>query len=291
MSPEWSEANKVPKWWLLVGSPKNWQIAFEQGNLWGFKETQRNLWEHLGRGDGLLLYAGYPVVGLIGLGQVQSKFVQNIPLWPDEVKKNEVIWPLRIEIDVQYCFPEQRWQQDKIITPALLSRARRRQMLQMLEEEFAKELIDNFPPAVKAALLERTPEAAPTGPHGEIVLRLLEIGRLQNFIAEREYDMEGNRLDVVWRRVTRSVPTYVFEVHIGGDIYHALAKLKHAFDIWNSNIFLVSTPEVREPSDKLLSGMFHEIQGRLKFIEVGKVMELSTKKRDVYDLEQELGIL
>jgi hypothetical protein len=45
--------------------------------------------------------------------------------------------------------------------------------------------------------------------------------------------MDGTRLDAVWRRVEKSVPTYVFEIQVGGDIYHAIAKLKHAYDLWN----------------------------------------------------------
>jgi len=77
--------------------------------------------------------------------------------------------------------------------------------------------------------------------HEDIKAYLLEIGRIQGYIAEEEYPLDSTRLDVVWRKVERSVPTFVFEIQIGGDIYHAMAKLKHAFDLWNSNIFLVAT--------------------------------------------------
>jgi len=103
--------------------------------------------------------------------------------------------------------------------------------------------------------------------------------------------MEGNRLDAVWRRVERAVPAYVFEVHFGGDLHRALAKLKHAFDIWNSNIFLIADKEDKKNADKLLSGLYHEIRNKLRFIGVEKVDELLKQKKSLRDLEEDLGIL
>jgi hypothetical protein len=63
--------------------------------------------------------------------------------------------------------------------------------------------------------------------HDEVKAYLTEIGRIQGYVADEEYPPKSTRLDVVWRRVERSVPTFVFEVQIGGDIYHAMAKLKY----------------------------------------------------------------
>jgi len=73
--------------------------------------------------------------------------------------------------------------------------------------------------------------------HDDVMNDIAEIGQIQGFISDKEYLLESTRLDVVWRRVERSVPTYVFEVQVEGDIYHAMSKLKHAFDLWNSHIF------------------------------------------------------
>ena len=102
--------------------------------------------------------------------------------------------------------------------------------------------------------------------------------------------IDGERLDVVWKRVERSVPTYAFEVQVGGDIYHAIGKLKHAFDIWNSRIFLVideaSVPKVAE----LLRGTFHEIASELRVIKLERLAYLQTALAGVHDLEKELGL-
>lgn len=281
----------MAKWWLIIGSPKNWETAFDHGNLWGLKENQRNLWEHMETGDRLLFYAGHPVSGVIGFGTLQSRFLQNIPLWPEEISENTVLWPLRFELGVEYSLPPDTWREARITSAALASRARRRQMLQMVEESLAAELLQAFPEEATALALAGPEKLPPGNLHDEMVRRLLEIGRLQNFIAEREYDVDIGKVDVVWRRVARAVPNYVFEVHISGSLDRDLAKLKHAYDIWNSNIFLVSVPEERERVNNLLSGAFHEIKGRLKFIEVAKAAELSEKKRSVRELEEELGIL
>jgi len=84
-------------YWLMVGAKNNWHIAFEHGNIWGLKETQRQrpLWEGLKEKDKVLFYATHPVAGIIGHGSIRTKFRQNKPLWPDEIRKNKVIWPLR----------------------------------------------------------------------------------------------------------------------------------------------------------------------------------------------------
>ncbi len=290
----------MTRWWLLVGSPNNWETAFENGNLWGLKASQRDIWENFGKGDNVFLYASSPVRRVIGFGTVENKVIQRSPLWPQEIEKNEVLWPLRVEIDVQYCLPNETWKDSGITTEALMRRLKRRQTVQLLEEEFVTEILEKFPEGVRPVL--RVVSAVPTIPtvsdtgeagdsHTDTINRLLEIGRLQKFIAEKEFNMEGNRLDVVWRRVARSVPTYVFEVHVSGNIHSALAKLKHAYDIWNSNIFLVSTRDQKAVSDRLLSGMFHEIQGRVKFIEISQIKRLLESKKQYYDLEAELGIL
>ena len=281
----------MPRWWLVIGSPKNWQTAFEQGNLWGLKESQRGLWEHIEKDDLLLFYASSPVSGAVGFGSLQSKFIQDTPLWPDEVKSNKVFWPLRLELNVRFCLPQESWQENRIVTDALKSLVRRRQMLQVIEENLVREVLSSFPEELTAFLETEVEKPFSGNLHDDTIVQLLEIGTLQNFIAEKEYDIEIGRVDVVWRRVARSVPNYVFEVHVGGSLDRDLAKLKHAYDIWNSNIFLVSISEERGRVEGLLTGAFHEIRGRLKFIDIVTINELSQRKRSVRDLERDLGIL
>ena len=109
-------------YWLVVGIPQNWHIAFAHGNIWGLKETQRHLWESLNESDKLLFYATRQARGIIGYGIVQTKFKQNQPLWPQELEEHRVIWPLRFEFDVEFCLPLDKWASDKIVSKELRPR-------------------------------------------------------------------------------------------------------------------------------------------------------------------------
>ena len=278
----------MPKWWLAVGRPKNWKIAFEYGSIWGLRATPRQtaLWKSISQGDGVLFYATSPVSGVIGYGAVHAKFRQDRPLWPQEIREDKIIWPHRFEFDVEYCLPQDKWKTRKATSDAL--KAIVRGGFQIVAEELAKDIIKTF--------AQRAPKPEPfekkeVSVHDEIKAKLVEIGRLQRLIAESEYDIDGGRLDVVWRRVEKAVPAYAFEVQIGGDLYHALGKLKHAYDMWNSNIYLVVSDKDAQRARGLLTGMFHEIRRTIKIVEVKKIDELFRRKKSYRDFESELGIL
>ena len=138
---------------------------------------------------------------------------------------------------------------------------------QQVKEEEAKAIVTKLtPPSIKLPVSAKKTLSI----HDEIKDKLVHLGKLQGFIAESEYDMDGGKLDVVWRRVERGSPTYVFEVQIGGDLYHAIGKLKHAHDLWNSNIFLITTKNDVAKAQGLLSGTFHEIEKKVRVIETEK---------------------
>ena len=291
----------MAKYWLVVGSRENWETAFKHGNIWGLKERQRHLWESLNEGDTLLFYVTQPIGGIVGRGVLRTKFKQNRPLWPQELRENRLIWPLRFEFDVESCLPPNEWITNKLISKLVWPRAGFQLISQSLGEELVSSLgTQEYSAQVgKSALIsEATAEFVATvqGPeeglpsHDELKRLLVEIGKMQNFIAEPEFPFAIGRLDVVWRRVIHSVPTYAFEIQVGGDIYHALAKLKHAFDLWNSHIFIVAPQSDHSKCENLLSGTFHEISDRIKFIELEKVDELYKRKKAYLDFERELGI-
>jgi len=285
-------------YWLVVGTIQNWHTAFEHGNIWGLKETQRHLWQSLGENDGLLFYVTQPVGGIIGYGVVRTKFKQNQPLWPQELREHKVIWTLRFEFDVEFCLSPDKWVSEKTVSNELWPRAGFQLLSQDIGErlvsamaavEYAnKPLLVSEPPVEFVSVAEKVERALPS--HDQIKETLVQIGKLQKYICQQEYPFDIGKLDVVWRRVEQSVPTYVFEVQIGGDIYHALAKLKHAFDLWNSHIFIVAPEAERNKAENLLSGTFHEISSRIRFIELEQVEELYKRKKDYLDFEKELGI-
>lgn len=274
----------VPNWWLAVGPPEYWQIAFAFGKIWGLRAVDVLIarWEKLLEGDRILFYATKPVTGVIGYGVVRSKFKQDKPLWPREVQEGKVIWPYRFEFDVEYLLPQDRWIEDKVLTDYIKASAKGG--FQSIKEEEAEKIVERLPK-------RPTPKPEKTvSPHEEIKEKLVQLGKLQGMIAESEYSMDGTQLDVAWRKVEKAVPAYAFEVQIGGDIYHAMAKLKHAYDIWNSKIFLIVTEKDLGKASELLTGTFHEIKEKIRVIEAGKINELFKLKKAYRDFEKQLGI-
>lgn len=292
------------QFWLAVGSPENWHTAFDYGGIWGLRRSQRRYWETITENDDIVFfYATSPVAGVVGYGLVRTKLRQDSPLWPDERARNEIIWPLRFEFDVMACLAPRFWKEQKIVLPELKARARAG--FQSLEKHVAEELMQALPTSVPGDLVLAQPiglrsgdevvlsvdRAQPSDVHGRTQWLLAEIGRLQRFVSDREYPLANRRLDVVWRRVQRSVPSYVFEVHVGGNLTEGMGKLKQAFELWNSNIFLVGKEEHRRSVNELVGGTFHEIQERLRFLELPQIQDLYQRKRAYRQLEAELGLM
>ncbi len=278
----------MPRWWLAVGQPKQWLEAFEQENIWGLKNDGRPalMWELIAENDKVLFYATTPIAGIIGHGTVRKKFRQDKPLWTQEIEQNSVLWPLRFEFDIERTVPFEQWKESALADQRVRTLARGG--FQSIDPSLAEELMLSF-----------TGQAITTGPssqpqpslHNRLKEQLVEAGIMQRYFAEQEYKMENERLDVVWRRVANSVPTFVFEVQIGGDIYHALGKLKHAYDLWNSRIFIVAQEKQRQSINALLSGTFHEIRSAIRFLEVEQLQRLYDLKKQLRDLEHGLGLL
>ncbi len=283
--------------WIVPGSEENWKQAFISKGIWGLKETKLDkiYWLAIAPDDLILFYVSGGVKGVVGYGVVRGKFYQDVPLWKAEIKEGRVKWPFRFEFDVEFLLPKDKWKDEKISVPP---GGEFRQPLIFKEWEEIEPTIRSLNPSASLDSLQRVSTHIPTlkleefaTTHENIKNLLLEIGRLQGFIANTEFSMGAERLDVVWRRLPESVPTYVFEAQVGGDLYHALGKLKHAHDIWNSRIFLVSSLDTLGAVNQLLSGTFHEIQTVLKFIEVEKIRNLYQSKRSIYDLEKDLGLM
>jgi hypothetical protein len=289
--------------WLLVGTPENWVTAFDYGGIWGLRRSQERFWQRISENNDIaFFYVTSPVVGVVGYGVIRTKLRQDSPLWPEERAKNEIIWPLRFEFDVMSCLPPAAWRDQKFSSETLKGRAR--SGFQQIETSLAEEIMGALPASAPAGLVLAQPVGIrPRAQQPETILPavenlhdrtqglLVEIGRLQHFVADSEYPLENRRLDVVWRRVQRSVPSVVFEIQVGGNLTEAMGKLKHAFDLWNSNIFLVGKDEHRAPAEQLASGTFREIQPRLRFIELKQVEDLYQRKRAYRELESQLGIM
>ncbi|MEM0337429.1 MAG: hypothetical protein QXN23_03300 [Candidatus Caldarchaeum sp.] len=272
--------------WVLTGSAENWERALT-ASLWGVTEKLKTRWERVARDDLLLFYCKSPVKGVIGYGKVKGKFKQDKPFWAEEIKQNRVIWPYRIEFEVGYVLPRPDW-----VREAVRAKLGKRTIVgisivtdQSLVQQIMDEISSRWRTSVK--VVEK-----PVSEHDEVKSLVAELGRLSNYIVDVEYRMPdiSERLDVVWRRVAASVPTFVFEVHIGGNLHQALTKLKHAYDIWNSNIYLVVKEDRYDEVMRYLEGAFHEIKPVIRVLKVSQVRKLHEVQSLDYRLKAEAGL-
>jgi hypothetical protein len=95
---------------------------------------------------------------------------------------------------------------------------------------------------------------------------------------------------VAWRRVAASVPQKVFEVQVSGNLYAAVAKLKKAHLLWNSQPFLVLGREDRTKANELLAGPFHEIREAVMVRDIEAVDELYARISKADEMRRQFGL-
>jgi len=287
------------KYWVLSGTVENWETALED-NIWGIKEGNlKKLWEKMSYGDILFFYCLSPVSGVMGFGKCQAKFKQDKPLWPDEMRENNVIYPYRWQFESLYVLPKSLWRIKRIplggdvkigyraglnsvksaASIALLNKKIREQWKSRIIEDPVSEYLTD-------AIKKKSPNQ-----HVRLKHLLLRLGEIKGFIVEEEYRLDGQKLDVIWRRIERGVPTFVFEVQIGGNVTEALGKLKHAYDLWNSNLYIVIEDKDRNKVSTLLSGTFHEIKDKLTVILASEIEEFYKIKITEAKLGEKLKLI
>ena len=114
--------------------------------------------------------------------------------------------------------------------------------------------------------------------HGELKARLVQMGGILGMYARPEFEIDGFKYDVVWKEREDLGVRKAFEIQHRGSVDSALTKLKHAYDMWRSDLFLIVTGEKDiEKAKKLLApklyGAFHEIS-HTKVIGPDTVFEL-----------------
>jgi len=109
--------------------------------------------------------------------------------------------------------------------------------------------------------------------HEQLINLICEIGEMLDYEAEREYTYGNVRLDVVWLRKPRIVPTHVFEIQLKGNLYQAISKLKRTHDIWGSKPFLVASGENIEKAMEIIEGSFYEIVEKLRVVDSQTIKE------------------
>lgn len=111
--------------------------------IWALAGGYYKTWTRLAKGDRLYFYAMTPVKGVIGYGTVSETFVEEKNLiWPEEVKRKEVLWPLQIRFKIQSLVPLESWETKKI--PIARGAIVFQKALQLLKPELAEFLCEAF---------------------------------------------------------------------------------------------------------------------------------------------------
>lgn len=126
--------------------------------------------------------------------------------------------------------------------------------------------------------------------HEEIVNAIYALGELIGYRPEKKWRHEKYEFDVVWHRPPRIGPKYVFEVHLKGSLEAALLRLKHAHDLWESKIFLVSTEDQLKEARLKFLGELHEIKDEVTLLDIRDVEEFYSFKGRFEWLERRFGL-
>lgn len=259
--------------------------------------------------------------GIAGLFEITSnQFEDTTKVWPDR------IYPYRVNINpIKVLSPENRipitehnikqeflnahgrgWGTIIILALKPVDQGLAKKIEKIIEEQPSydpfptieddiKKLSDLVvePKPTKARRKKRPVEPEPDEKslHDSIRDMIAKIGKWEGKHPETEYRI-GNlgRLDVVWKKIKTGHPSYAFEVQIKGNFYQALAKLKHAFDLWNSTPVLVTTRQYVTQAEELLSGSFHEMRRQARVINYEKIQELFSLEKKLHQLKGELDL-
>lgn len=180
-------------YWVILGPKGSWEVAFQNGGIWGVKELLYPEWKALDRGDVMFFYATDPVSGIIGVGRFDTKFIQDKPLWPDEVSLRKVLYPYRFQFHIDYVIEPNRWKSDRIKIGLTIQEMRRginllyTRTADKLKEDFLKKFRYQFSDQGEAVLPPKAIHAA-EGPslsssHSRLQEMVFQIGQMNRLIS------------------------------------------------------------------------------------------------------------
>lgn len=259
--------------------------------LWALKETLRSRWASIDKGDYVLFYHGGK---FIYMGKVFFKYpfaddprqVEAGSYLAESVWGRDVdgrTWPYLFfledvkEIDLPLS---------KLNELAGYNLVALGGFMRIREDEKALKVIEYLGRAKPPF----TPPSKELPKHDEIVDAIYALGELIGYKPEKKYRHKGYEFDVVWHKPPRVGPKYVFEVHLKGSLEAALLRLKHAYDLWESQVFLVSTEDQLKEAQAKFLGELHEISDKVVLLNIKNVEEFYSFKGRFEWLERKFGL-
>lgn len=308
--------------WLVIGRVENWQTAFAQPiPIWGLRDSYAGTFEELRVGDLIVCYATDPVRGVIAVGRVRDKYLDRTTLvWPDETTSGKVIWPLKFRLNEIEALPQVYWEAKpgEALHPVSIVDfgLNWRVGFQRLTSEQVNKIFDRIrsswtgveleideviagsysgekeAPAYQAPSAPLVPE--PPSAHRKTQEVVSEIGRLQHYFTEIEFPIslsgQQQRLDVVWKREHTGVPTFAFEIEFSNNVERAVARLRVAFQRWNSQPRLIADETDRTRIENLIIREERAFQSSFRWIPPSAIERVLKVKRDLKELEQGVGL-
>jgi hypothetical protein len=293
--------------WLLIGIKKNWEKALTQPiPIWGLKTRNQSDFNSIKIGDLLWFYSTSPVKGVIGIGTVKDKYIDNVNLvWDEEVKSRNIIWPLRFRIQVLKVLPVHRWKEDNIkindfglfwqTTLHLLNENQVSELLKRTSKSLGNIDLENLYAGAsithsekvndRSIQFEDTAEKKFELNHSTLKNQIAEIGKLQAYYSEVEYPIllpnERKNLDVIWKRELEGVPTYAFEIELSGMLERAIDRLVISFKKWNSRPRIIIPDNYSNKLKNLIDLTDSDFYNNIKIYKPAQISEL-------YDLKTNL---
>jgi predicted RNA-binding protein len=246
--------------------------------LWGALPSLRSTWEVMNVGDIALFsprgsgcYKYYGEVALKLQNKDLARKMREL-IWEKEGEKYEYIFFVK---DVR----EISVRKEKINGLAGYKGIRVPTRLMRVASSEAVKAIINFLKLYAVGEVEEEEErpgeiSKPSIPsHRELRDMILRVGELEGFEAQKEFPIDRERLDCIWKRRGRVKPDVSFEVQKGGDFYGALVKLKEAWDKWGCVSVLVTTEEYIEEAKRWLGRAFHEMEKDARVVHWTKIKE------------------
>lgn len=256
--------------------------------LWALKGSLRNRWASIGEGDyvlfyhrGRFIYVGkvsfkYPFKDEPEQVEVGDRLADSV--WGRDVSGKT--WPYLFfledvkEIDLPLSkFNELTGYNLKAVAGFMRMR-----------EQKAVKVIKYLQRIVKP------PKPPSLVRHDEVVDAIYALGELIGYKPDKKWRHGRYEFDVVWHKPPRIGPKYVFEVHLRGSLEAALLRLKHAYDLWGSQLFLVSTENQLKDAQAKFLGELHELKDKVTLLEIKTVEEFYNFKGKFEWLERKFGL-
>jgi len=287
----------MARFWILSGTEENWDIAFKE-NKWGARKGLENRWKQLSPGDILGFYVTRPVSGVIGFGKLTRKAEEKTPYWPDEIRAKKIIYPFRFYFKIAHRLPFPDWKEKRLFVRDLklsyqagINSLTNKDVINSLLERTKMAWKTDLSGLAEVKIKEKKVKGTPQTLHQVTQDKLFEIGKFRKLIPEKEYRVDGRKLDVVWKKIAQGSPHYCFEIQVGGDLLHALGKLKHAWDKSPCKLYLVTEEKYISEANKLITGMFHEILDQIKIIPIEKIDSLYKAEKEAAKHKEETGLI